>query len=89
MIASGLATVEQAIFDLDFHAVMHWGDDPAAERRIDRCLRMPTWTQAGGTPGPTPRLPARQQGFQRPLAPPGATRIDHVPLAWCRSVLLL
>jgi transposase len=32
MIAAGLATAEQAIFDLDFHAVMHWGDDPALER---------------------------------------------------------
>jgi len=32
MIASGLATSDQAIFDLDFHAVMHWGQDPALER---------------------------------------------------------
>lgn len=32
MIASGLATSDQAIFDLDFHAVMHWGDDPALEK---------------------------------------------------------
>ena len=32
MIGSGLATAEQAIFDLDFHAVMHWGDDPALEK---------------------------------------------------------
>src|SRR6266540_276833 len=32
MIASGLASSEEAIFDLDFHAVMHWGDDPALER---------------------------------------------------------
>jgi transposase len=32
MIASGLASSEQAIFDLDFHAVMHWGHDPALER---------------------------------------------------------
>jgi transposase len=32
MIAAGLATAEQAIFDLDFHAVMHWGEDPALER---------------------------------------------------------
>ena len=28
MISSGLATSEEAIFDLDFHAVMHWGRDP-------------------------------------------------------------
>jgi hypothetical protein len=32
MIGSGLATAEQAIFDLDFHAVMHWGEDPALEK---------------------------------------------------------
>jgi transposase len=32
MIASGLATGEQAIFDLDFHAVMHWGQDPVLEK---------------------------------------------------------
>jgi transposase len=32
MIASGLATGEEAIFDLDFHAVMHWGHDPVLEK---------------------------------------------------------
>jgi transposase len=32
MIASGLASTDQAIFDLDFHAVMHWGEDPALEK---------------------------------------------------------
>src|SRR6266540_4866201 len=32
MISAGLATGEQAIFDLDFHAVMHWGHDPALEK---------------------------------------------------------
>jgi hypothetical protein len=32
MIAAGLATSDQAIFDLDFHAIMHWGQDPALER---------------------------------------------------------
>src|SRR5713226_1228668 len=32
MITSGLATSEEAIFDLDFHAVMHWGADPALEK---------------------------------------------------------
>jgi len=31
MIGAGLATSEEAIFDLDFHAVMHWGQDPAVE----------------------------------------------------------
>ena len=32
MISAGLATSEEAIFDLDFHAVMHWGSDPALEK---------------------------------------------------------
>jgi hypothetical protein len=32
MIQAGLATDQQAIFDLDFHAVMHWGHDPALEK---------------------------------------------------------
>jgi len=32
MITAGLATSEEAIFDLDFHAVMHWGADPALEK---------------------------------------------------------
>jgi hypothetical protein len=32
MINGGLATGEDAIFDLDFHAVMHWGADPVLEK---------------------------------------------------------
>ncbi len=32
MIGAGLAGAGQAIFDLDFHAVMHWGRDPALEK---------------------------------------------------------
>ncbi len=32
MIASGLAEPHEAIFDLDFHAVMHWGQDPVLEK---------------------------------------------------------
>jgi hypothetical protein len=32
MIAGGLATAGEAIFDLDFHAVMHWGQDPVLEK---------------------------------------------------------
>jgi transposase len=32
MIGAGLAATEEAIFDLDFHAVMHWGEDPALEK---------------------------------------------------------
>ena len=32
MIGEGLATSEEAIFDLDFHAVLHWGNDPVLEK---------------------------------------------------------
>jgi transposase len=32
MIKGGLATGDEAIFDLDFHAVMHWGADPVLEK---------------------------------------------------------
>src|SRR5712692_7281682 len=32
MIGAGLAAGEEAIFDLDFHAVMHWGRDPVPEK---------------------------------------------------------
>ena len=32
MIGKGLATAQEAVFDLDFHAVMHWGTDPALEK---------------------------------------------------------
>ena len=32
MIGAGLAADEEAIFDLDFHAVMHWGRDPVLEK---------------------------------------------------------
>jgi hypothetical protein len=32
MISAGLATADEAVFDLDFHAVMHWGRDPVLEK---------------------------------------------------------
>jgi transposase len=32
MISSGLATADEAVFDLDFHAIMHWGRDPVLEK---------------------------------------------------------
>jgi transposase len=32
LIDAGLTNAEQAIFDLDFHAVMHWGHDPVLEK---------------------------------------------------------
>ncbi|MGI8946564.1 MAG: transposase, partial [Ornithinimicrobium sp.] len=32
MIRGGLATSSEAIFDLDFHAVVHWGQDPVLEK---------------------------------------------------------
>src|SRR6266705_3183484 len=32
LISAGLATSEQAIFDLDFHAILHWGEDHVLEK---------------------------------------------------------
>jgi hypothetical protein len=32
IIGAGLASPEQAVFDLDFQAVLHWGADPALEK---------------------------------------------------------
>ena len=32
MIGAGLASPAEVVFDLDFHAVMHWGHDPALEK---------------------------------------------------------
>jgi transposase-like protein len=32
LIAAGLAGGDEGIFDLDFHAVMHWGHDPVLEK---------------------------------------------------------
>jgi hypothetical protein len=32
MIKGGLLAAEDAVFDLDFHAIMHWGTDPALEK---------------------------------------------------------
>jgi hypothetical protein len=32
IVPAGLATAEDAIFDLDFHAIMQWGHDPALEK---------------------------------------------------------
>jgi transposase len=32
MIGNGLASADEAVFDLDFHAVMHWGRDPVLEK---------------------------------------------------------
>src|SRR5258708_365717 len=32
LIGAGLAAADQAVFDLDFHAVMHWGHDPVLEK---------------------------------------------------------
>jgi hypothetical protein len=32
MTGTGLAAADEAIFDLDFHAVMHWGRDPVLEK---------------------------------------------------------
>ena len=56
MIDKGLATTEEAIFDLDFHAIMHWGQDPVLEKhyvptRSQRARSVLTFfAQDSGTP---------------------------------------
>jgi hypothetical protein len=42
MISAGLATAGEAVFDLDFHAVTHWGHDPVLEKRADTTV---SWWQ--------------------------------------------
>src|SRR5260370_197653 len=42
MIGKGLATAQEAVFDLDFHAVMHWGTDPALEQHYSPAPSQPT-----------------------------------------------
>ena len=42
MIAGGLATADQAIFDLDFPTVIHWGTDPALEKHDVPTRSQPT-----------------------------------------------
>src|SRR6266700_7513240 len=34
MISAGLAAADEAVFDLDFHAVMHWGHDQVLEKHF-------------------------------------------------------
>ena len=55
MVHAELATAADAIFDLDFHAVMHWGHDPVLEKAL------PAHT-APNAPAPcspsSPRTPA-------------------------------
>jgi len=70
MIDHGLATREEAIFDLDFHAIMAWGTDPALEKhyvptRSQRSRSVLTfWTRTAApttssTPTPTSPKPPR------------------------------
>ncbi len=48
MISAGLATAHEAIFDLDFHAVMHWGQDPVLEKHY-----VPSRSPPAGSPTTT------------------------------------
>ena len=72
MIDGGLATGDEAIFDLDFHAVMHWGARPRAGKAL-RAHPLPTRPLRADLlrPGhrhPQPRLRQRRpvQGHPEP-----------------------
>jgi hypothetical protein len=86
MISAGLATAGEAIFDLDFHAVMHWGEDPALEKHYVRRQpqRRPRRRLVRPGPGPArslPAAPARQLRPRRTRHPPAPLprhpRRDH------------
>ena len=60
MIGAGLATSGEAIFDLDFHAVMHWGRDPVLEKhyvptRSQRARSVLTFFAQACSPGASGR----------------------------------
>ncbi len=67
MTSSGLATSDQAVFDLDFHAVMHWG--PA------RCWKSTTCPNAPSEPEvcspSSPRAHVRERRWWHPPLAPG------------------
>lgn len=89
MISSGLASGEETIFDLDFHAVMHWGTDPALEKhyvptRSQRARSVLTFfaqdsgTHTWSTPTPISPRPPRPARSSRSATtgnrPPAPTR---------------
>ncbi len=70
MITGGLATREEAIFDLDFHAVMAWGSDPALEKhyvptRSQRFSVLTFFAQHSGTHNLLLRQRRPVQGHRR------------------------
>ncbi|MGH3410509.1 MAG: hypothetical protein ACRDRJ_49640, partial [Streptosporangiaceae bacterium] len=85
MIGAGLAAADEAVFDLDFHAVMHWGHDPGLERHY-----VPTRSQRArsadllrpGLPNPQPRLRQRRHLQGKPEVP--RTFRTVTPLRWGR-----
>ena len=74
---AGLATAADAIFDLDFHAVMHWGHDPALERRCvpTRC-NAPAPCSPSSPRTPAPPQPGLRQRRCRQIQP--GPQDDHV-----------
>jgi hypothetical protein len=65
MVGAGLATTDEAIFDLDFHAVMHWGADPAlTSDTVDEAI--PCGAAAGSASPSAPGSSARLSAGSRP-----------------------
>jgi transposase len=92
MIGAGLAAGSEAIFDLDFHAVMHWGRDPVLEKhyvpkRSQRARSVLTFSRRipaptiSSTPTPTcPRPPRR--GKPSPFATTGSRSAGPTRRCW-------
>ena len=77
MISAGLATANEAIFDLDFHAVMHWGQEPRPGKAL-RPVPVPARPLSADLlrPGhrhPQPRL--RQRRHLQGHPEPGSHRV--------------
>ena len=91
LISHGLATGDQAIFDLDFHAVMHWGHDPALEKhyvptRSQRARSVLTFSPRQRHPQPlmpTPICPKPPRPAKRShSATTGAPSPGTTPPCW-------
>ena len=87
MISSRLATGVEAIFDLDFHAVMHWGHDPVLEKHdVPRRSQRARSVQPACTP-PTPCAWRCRTAWPATLAlsfspPPGAVPVERIEQSW-------
>ena len=77
MIGAGLAGSDEAIFDLDFHAVMHWGTDPALGEAL-RAHPLPTLPLRADVLRPRQRHPQPGLRQRRPVQGHPEPRSDRV-----------